>query len=137
MLDQLVIIARAMQLYTHNAHNTITGPTFYEDHEVLGDLYPKYEETYDSLVERMIGLGMPVDLIESQSGAVAVIQKLPLTPDPTKCFSTILQLEGILCKKVEECLASHPYSEGTKQMLGGMADESEGRQYKLKQRIKS
>lgn len=136
MLDQLVIISRAMQLYTHNAHNIITGLTFFEDHEVLGDLYPKYEVIYDSLVERMIGLNMSIDLTESQSGAVSVIQRLSLTSDPKQCFTIILQLEEMLSKKVEECLASKPYSEGTKQMLGNIADESEARQYKLKQRIK-
>lgn len=134
MLDQLVIISRAMQLYTHNAHNMITGPTFFEDHEELGDLYPKYESIYDSLVERMIGLNISINLIESQSGAVAVIQNFPSSSEPKPCFTVILQLEQMLCKKIQECLASHPYSEGTKQLLGGIADESEMRQYKLRQR---
>lgn len=136
MLDQLIIILRAMQLYTHNAHNVIVGPTFFEDHEVLGDLYPKYEAAYDSIVERAIGLNISVDLVESQSGAVNVMQKMKLSSEPKECFSTILQLESILCAKIQECLDTGKYSEGTKQMLGNLADESEARQYKLKQRVK-
>lgn len=136
MLDQLVIILRAAQLYTHNAHNLVQGPTFFEDHEVLGGLYPKYEAAYDSVVERMIGLGQTPDLTEVQVGAVEVMRKLAQSSDPTHCFRVILQVEDMLCRKVEACLASHPYSEGTKQLLGTLADESEARQYQLKQRVK-
>ncbi len=136
MLDQLVILLRAMQFYTHNAHNSIVGATFFEDHEFLGDLYQTYEDGYDAIVERMIGLGKPVDLVKSQVDAAVVIQKLKATSNPTEAFDIILKLEKSLCQKIEQCLSSEKYSEGTKQFLGNLCDDSEKRQYKLGQRVK-
>ena len=135
MLDQLIIILRAAQLYTHNAHNLIKGPVFFEDHEFLGDLYPKYETTYDLVVERMIGLNIPINLTETQVGAVQVLQRLNISSDPNMIFSSIIQLEKMINQKSEQCSKLPEYSEGTRQMLGNICDESEQRQYKLKQRV--
>lgn len=136
MLDQLVIMLRGMQFYTHNAHNQITGATFFEDHEFLGDLYQTYEDGYDGVVERMIGLGKSVDLVSAQTDAASVLKKLKGSSNPTECFKVILKLEKALCQKIEQILASEPCSEGTKQFLGNLCDESEQRQYKLGQRVK-
>jgi DNA-binding ferritin-like protein len=136
MLDQLIIILRAAQLHAHNAHNLVQGPTFFEDHEMLGELYPKYESAYDSIVERMIGLGKTPNLIDTQDGAVQVIKRLPASTDAREIFHTVLQLEELVCKKAQECAMSSEYSEGTRQLLGNICDDSEGRQYKIKQRIK-
>ena len=44
----LLTILRFLQFYTHNAHNLLRGPTFFQDHEFLGELYPAYEVDYDA-----------------------------------------------------------------------------------------
>ena len=61
-MHDLAIILRSAQLYAHNAHNMTKGKTFFSDHKFFGQLYPVYEEAYDSIVERMIGLGYDVSI---------------------------------------------------------------------------
>lgn len=134
MLNKLASDFRFMQMYAHNAHNLIKGSTFFQDHGFLGDLYPKYEEIYDSLIERMLGLDEDINLIEINDIAFQTLKKGGVTDDPQKIFTSLLRFEQYICLQIEDI--KEQYSEGTRQMLGTIADESESRQYKLKQRIK-
>lgn len=131
-MQELATYFRFMQLYAHNSHNLVTGPTFFEDHEYLGELYPAYEAAYDSLIERMIGLGKPVDLVSINRDAVKTLAEAGAHGDALRVFEDILHFEKFVCHEIEKILPE--YSEGTKQMLGNICDQSEMRQYKLKQR---
>lgn len=133
MLDKLATELRFMQLFAHNAHNLIKGNTFFEDHEFLGGLYSTYEDIYDGIIERMIGIGETPNLLEIQSKAVDILKQAGTSTDAKSIFTDILQYEKYICTQIEKLLPN--YSEGTKQMLGNVADASEMRQYKLKQRI--
>lgn len=136
-MNELAIQLRLMQLYTHNCHNLVARMVFMQDHEMLGDLYSKYEEIYDGIIERMIGLGLPVNLNQVQILAVQQLQQLPNEVKENKqCFQLILQMEKQLCAKIESLIQQVKLSEGTRQMLGNICDESESRQYKLGQRVK-
>lgn len=127
----LVTLLRYMQFYAHIAHNKIGGETFFQDHAFLGELYAGYEGDYDDVVERMIGLDEELDLIEVHKEAVSDL-KVPKSYD--LCFKEILKCEEELCKIIEDIISE--CSQGTSQLIGGIADKSEMRQYKLKQRLK-
>lgn len=122
---------RYMQFYAHIGHNVLGGATFFQDHSFLGDLYGTYEDAYDSVIERMIGLEEPLNLIKIHKDAVADLE-IPKSYD--QAFEALLECEKELCKKIEAIAPK--CSQGTMNLLADMADKSEMRQYKLKQRLK-
>lgn len=127
----LAALLRYLQLYTHMAHNLLGGETFLQDHEFFGELYPGYEADYDSVIERMIGLGEQLDLVKIQKDAVSEL-KAPKSLE--EAYKEILSCEEELisaCEKLEKSA-----SLGTANLLAGLADKAEGRIYKLKQRLK-
>lgn len=133
-MDHVAIILRALQLYAHNAHNLAKGKTFLPDHEFLGELYAAYEGEYDSVVERMIGLGEEaVDLneITKQAATAATANEFS---DNDGAFSVLLVTEKELCASIDKEMAGA--SNGTQNLLQTIADNSEMRQYKLKRRLK-
>lgn len=133
-MDSLITQLRALQFLAHRAHNVIKGPTFFEDHEFLGKLYPAYEEAYDSAVERVIGLGTEkLSLAKINIAASKMSDILPDETKPEPFFRAILKGEKDLCGMIDEAVKEA--SQGTQNLLQGFADESEARQYKLKQRL--
>ena len=132
-MHNTAIILRALQLYAHNAHNLAKGKTFLEDHEFLGELYGAYEGEYDTIVERMIGLGEEPDLndITKQAADAATANDFK---DNDNAFSVLLVTEKELCSSIEKDMTDA--SNGTQNMLQTIADNSEMRQYKLKRRLK-
>ena len=132
-LQKIATDIRFMQFFGHNCHNLIKGETFFIDHPELASLYETYEAIYDSIVERAIGINEEIDLLEVQQEAVQTLSKAKIPDDFTSAFKSLLTYEKYICKQVEEILEG--YSEGTRQFLGNIADQSEARQFKLKQRI--
>ena len=132
-MHNTAIILRALQLYAHNAHNLAKGKTFLEDHEFLGELYGAYEGEYDSIVERMIGLGEEPDLndITKQAADAATANEFK---DNENAFSVLLVTEKELCSSIDKDIVDA--SNGTQNLLQTIADNSEMRQYKLKRRLK-
>jgi DNA-binding ferritin-like protein len=136
MLEDLIECSRIMQLYAHAAHNLTSGPTFFQDHEFFGELYPEYESIYDSLVERSIGLfgAKSVNQVTIAQAAVDFLKKAPLN-SADNMLAQILNLEKHLCSLAATVCESSNATEGVKQLVGGISDDSEVRQYKLKQRL--
>jgi DNA-binding ferritin-like protein len=132
-MHNTAIILRALQLYAHNAHNLAKGKTFLQDHEYLGELYSAYEGEYDSLVERMIGVGEEPDLneITKEAADAATANEFK---DNDNAFSVLLVTEKELCSSIEKDMTDA--SNGTQNLLQTIADNSEMRQYKLKRRLK-
>ena len=109
-----------------------------QDHEHLADLYAAYATGFDSVCERAIGLGKEseVSFPAVMNKVNAILKTLPQSAKENKdYFKAALQLEQKICQECEKICASG-VSEGTKQLIGGLADLSEIRQYKIKQRIK-
>lgn len=127
----LAALLRYMQLYAHMAHNLCSGYTFVADHPFLAELYSGYEEDYDAVIERMIGLGEKVDIPNIQKMAV---KDLEAPESFEEAFKELLNCEKSLCKACEGL--AKDASLGTNNLLAGIADKSEMRQYKLKQRLK-
>lgn len=133
-MNKIATLYRAAQFYAHNSHNLVSGDEFFQDHEFLGELYGTYEEAYDDIVERMIGLGQSVELARiSKSAADAVVSYGP-HKDSKTCFESILELEQEICAAIKSEVPKA--SDGTQNLLQGLADESEKRQYKIQQRLK-
>lgn len=136
-MESLASLLRAYQLYAHNAHNLCKGSLFFADHEFLGELYSQAEGHYDSVVERAIGLGQPIDLIKVQMDAVVTIKDKPQQVNENKVyFQTLLDMCGGVYSAIDALCKSPGLSEGTKNLLQGIADQHEMIKYKLKQRIR-
>jgi len=143
---QLLVQLRSMQLFNHSAHNLCGRVPFFADHEAFGSFYPEHETAYDSVAERLIGKVGPqglnlAQLIQQVSAKCAGLPSTEVTEN-SKFFEVSLKLELEMCSIIESYIKQGviapgvPMSEGTRQMLGDLADKSEIRQYKIKQRIK-
>ncbi len=133
-MDSLITQLRALQFLAHRAHNVIKGPTFFEDHEFLGELYPAYEAAYDSAVERVIGLGTEkLSLAKINIAASKMSDILPDETKPEPFFRAILKGEKDLCGMIDKAMVNA--SHGTQDLLQGFCNDSEKRQYRLKQRL--
>lgn len=134
-MENIAIILKLLNLYTHAAHNLAKGSLFLEDHAFLGELYPQYDTDYDDTIERMMGLGMPTDIKSITQKACAAFSASDLdVPENSAYYKRVLELEQALQQtiKAEYTKASI----GTQQLIGEMANKSEARIYKLKQRTK-
>lgn len=137
---QLASLLRFLQLFAHAAHHLSHGCTFFEDHKFLGKLYGEYEEAFDSLVERLIGLGQldgVKDRLSIDAKAAAILAKTEseALTENEDWFELLLEMEQEFCGKIDK-LAGGKISQGTLNLLAGLADASEQRQYKLGQRVK-
>lgn len=129
-MQDLAILLRAAQFFAHNAHNLASGETFFEDHEYFGELYGAYESAYDGVIERIIGLGDTPNLVEI---TVMATDKLKAMGEED-AFAVLMKAERDICAACDA--ASEGETSGTINFLQGLADASEQRQYKLRQRIK-
>lgn len=136
-MKAIAITLKLMNIYAHNCHNIVAHVPFFQDHEFLAEAYAAYDDAYDSVIERMIGLDLPCNLVDVHILAVQNLQKLPQNYLENKtCFQTLSLLEEKLCQTIEQEISAGGMSEGTRQLLGDICDKSEARQYKIKQRLK-
>lgn len=132
----LAVAYRGAQLLAHAGHNLVSGPTFFSDHEYLGDLYGAYETAYDGLVEKVIGLGGAIDIPAVTTKACAIGASFnPQGKSANEIFQAVLTLEKQFCVLIASALASG-CTNGVQNFLQGLCDESEARQYKIGQRLK-
>ena len=137
-LEKLAAGLRALQLYAHHAHNNCKGKSFFQDHEFFGEVYAAAEGDYDSVVERIIGsTGKPVDTLHLLTEAVKLASQCGKEPGDCNVnfLQGVLKLESAICTYVDRMCVSEKLLEGTKQLIGNIADKSMSRQYKLKQRL--
>lgn len=133
-MHQLASTFRCLQLLAHNAHNLTKGVSFFADHEFFGELYPSYETAYDSVIERMIGLEVPVDLVAIQLDATDMLADISAEQMEVADFlKGILSGEKKLCYLIAE--ENNKATIGTQNLIAQLYDDSEVRQYKLKQRL--
>jgi DNA-binding ferritin-like protein len=133
-VEILATYLRFMQLVVHGFHNVVTGPTFLEIHDFFGELYPAYEKDYDSVIERMMGLGQSVDFKQiTKDAAYLFCEKFGATK-PKEMLEQLLDCEKMLCELVAK--ADVGASKGTQQLITEIANQSEMRQYKIGQIIK-
>jgi DNA-binding ferritin-like protein len=139
LLD-LAIQTRAMQIFYHSCHNLVARSVFFSDHEAFAGFYGAMDSTYDSIIERGIGLYGPeiADITTIMKGVYGKIKGLPCcqAKENKEFFEASLPLENELNQKLNECIKAEGLSEGTKNLLEDIADKCEVRIYKIKQRLK-
>lgn len=137
-LFMIVCQLKLMNLLYHNAHNLTKGPNFVGDHSLFNDFYSVVEGDYDDVVERAIGMDLEhvADLSSQMSIVSKKIEALPSLENNEDRFGIGLSLEQELCKMIEKTCAEEQCSMGLEQLIGNIADKSEARQYKIKQRLK-
>lgn len=134
-MKELAIILKALNIFAHNSHNLVSRVVFNQDHEFLAEIYEAADTNYDDVVERMIGLGMTPDLNEINMLACQKAVSIPLGQDNFSKLQACLELEKATCQIIEQLVRTNQVTVGTEQMIGNIADKSEVRQYKLKQRM--
>jgi DNA-binding ferritin-like protein len=136
-MNEIAVNLKLLNLYAHIAHNLCAHATFFQDHEFFGDLYDKADGYYDSVIERMIGLDKNPNLVQIHIDAVIKLKSMTVDVKENKEYYKIsLELLSKLCYSLDEACKQPDITEGTKQLLGGIADEIEALKYKVKQRIK-
>lgn len=134
-METLAVLYTIANLYAHAAHNLCSKAVFMQDHEHFADLYTAYENHYDDVIERMIGLGQPVDIQNITTKACQAFAGMQLNvPENADYFKKIIELEQAIQEIIKQ---ETPKSTiGTQQLIGDQADKSEMRLYKLRQRVK-
>jgi DNA-binding ferritin-like protein len=137
---KLLVQCRAMQMFYHSAHNLASKVAFFGDHSAFGDFYSALEGDYDSVIERAIGTSGP-EIANLQRIIAAVHEKCMGCPsteakDNKVLFEHSLAMEKELQGIATLIIRSPGTSEGTKNLVAQIADDSESRCYKIKQRIK-
>lgn len=138
-MKELLIHLRVLGMFSQHAHNLAKGPLFLQDHCFLGEIYEAANSDYDSVAERIVGtLGAEyLDLHEISKKAFQGLFKLPANElkENKEFFEIILKQEQMTCELVESEVKNEDCSEGTKQLIGEIANQSEVRQYKIQQRL--
>lgn len=138
-LDRLAIGLRALQMYGQHAHNNCTGKSFIPDHDLFAASYEAAAADYDAVVERMIGTtDKPVDTLAIIPEALKLASQCSREAGDcnVEFLRGVLKLELAICIYIDKTCAAGELPEGTKQLIGDIADRSMSRQYKLRQRLK-
>ena len=133
----VAIRARTMQMYYHFCHNLVSGETFFQDHEAFGEFYPALEGDYDRLVEYMIATLGPKALDVKLVNESLFDELNKLKVDKLCCcemFEKGLELEQEYVKALTKLDKMAPI--GLRNLVGDLAEKSDVRTYKIKQRIK-
>jgi DNA-binding ferritin-like protein len=129
----LICEFRYASLVSQHLHWTVSGPTSIQDHGMLGDLYKLFDGFVDDLAERVTGLG---------GTAPTPMEQMKYAYACAKKAGDVNSMSGacaLLCQMVEEAngvAGQGSFSEGTKNLLAGIADQLEQKAYFFKQRVK-
>lgn len=140
MLSKIAAYIRAMELYYQSCHNLVKGPVFSQDHATFGSFYEAMGAAYDSVIERAINIegDQAADLIPQIKEIYDHLKGKPCcnVPENKVYFVAALDCEKSLCQMIDQVCKDPATSEGTKQLIGDIADASEVRQYLIMRRIK-
>lgn len=135
-MKEIAQYLKFMKFFAHFSHHFVLGSVYFADHSFLNDLYVTYDQLYDDIIERMIGLGMDCNEFEIVSAATEMFNEyknIEFTQN-IQYFSYILGFERKLRDLAES--AQNGASSGVINLLQGIQDESESRSYKIGQRVK-
>lgn len=103
-MKDLIALVRMMNLYYHHLHNISHGVSFSSDHEMMSEFYTQLEGSYDSLIERYIGLGDEADkacLLQIIKDAHSVLEDIPDSNDMETNFHYASNMESLLRSQLE------------------------------------
>jgi len=133
----LIIQTRALQLFYHHCHNVVFGEQFHCDHIFFGEAYDNVEDNYDSLVEFFIsifGISKFDTVMVNNLVAEEVSEYSPEKMNAKKMYDAALILEKDFQNRIT--IVEAKSTVGLKNALGDIAQSSDVRIYKIKQRLK-
>jgi DNA-binding ferritin-like protein len=134
-LTELAVTYRALQFFAHIAHNLVGGESFFSDHDFLGTAYGDHASAYDAIVERIVGSDLAPDLFSITADAAARVQSFRDAKGTQAMLTVLLDGEREAARQIDAAIASGGLSQGTINLLAGLADAGEVRIYKLRQRL--
>lgn len=139
MLIDLFCCLKATSEYYKTGHWQVKNTIYYADHQLLDRLASESGARLDQIAEKIIGTTGNVALLNLSDvlkKQYEMIKSLPYTPEENSAFFQAgMGLEQKildLCKSLD---AAPETSVGVRNLLGDIADESEGRIYLLRQRL--
>lgn len=139
-LASVAVTLRAVYLMHQAAHWQTKGPSFVGDHKLFGELYGAVLDEIDSVSERAVGLGdsllvcpmkttqLALELLEAFGRACDV-------PDADALVQLSLEAERGLLQVIASAMKIG-MTDGTQNLLQGVADKHESHVYLLQQRSK-
>ena len=140
-LASLGVMLEALQLLHQSAHWQVRGPTYYGDHLLFERLYKKIPKQIDSVGERTVNLGdarlvCPITTANLAGQLIAGWGKRHGSVESARELVALsFRAEQSFVKAVKQALAGAPASDGTQNLLQGIADEHEANLYLLQQRL--
>jgi DNA-binding ferritin-like protein len=137
MFEELLAKLYSLELYYKTAHWQVKNSIFYGDHLLLDRLSEEAGSKIDAVAEKAIGVtgnaaivNLPALLKKIYSHVSSLSYE---NKENNKYFEDGLKLEN----QLQECITKYePQSSvGVRNLLGDLADESEGRIYLLNQRL--
>jgi len=135
---------KALELWFHSAHHNVRGSAFLADHiHLYGDLYNSLGDTFDSIVERGIGLTKDQSLADAVSYAIGASNHLKgwSIPSGQNAEQLVLEAQRRLEEYLEYLEAMRKQMEiqgilstGLDDMLAGMCNDIESKLYLVGQR---
>lgn len=140
----LAVCARAAEAWMQSAHHVASGSGFNADHERLyGRIYEGLGYTVDSLIERALALSNDVGVADPKALLTAALEKLsawpePATMGPNELASAALVVNASLVDSTRHATdtlkVAGNLSQGTENLLAGIADSHERYAYQLGRR---
>lgn len=135
-MKELAVLLNIFMIYGRACHNLTTGANFSQDHEFFGELYTFAETSYDSVIERCIGLEIDINIQEINLQAATMCSAITIGASNNEKLAGCLEIETQLVGMIDRLVSSGSCSSGTEQLVGDIANQLEMFQYKTKQRLK-
>ncbi len=135
MID-VAILFRTLQFLAHNGHSLTVPAARFADHAFFAELSAVYEDAYELLIARMLGLEGGIDLIELQCTAAAgLARRGERAKTPDALFRALLDGEYNACALMKTLMDDAEGAEG--RWSRGAVEESEVRRFKLERRLEA
>lgn len=140
MFQELLSQLYALEYYYKTAHWTVKNPQYYADHLLFDRLSDEASKRIDQVAEKGIGLTQNSSIVHLPSVLKMMFNLIKdlsySTTDNAAYFQDGLKLETALIELCKKFNAIPGTSVGTQNMLQDIIDETEGRIYLIKQRLK-
>lgn len=138
---------RMGQFTAHGFHNTVTGPTFQQDHEFFAEVYAAHEKAYDDVIEYMIGIGEECNPFQLTQEAAELAAGFDNRKSAMDMYSALAAVEKTIRDSIEAVLEadeeadismsdSPEVDDGIENMLQQFYQDSRKRSYMIQQHLR-
>ena len=137
----LLALLRAARLVHQTAHHLSSGPNFAADHALYGELYEALGDEIDTLAEKAVYMGAPLDAADLAERVAQLTQRLSPTgarTNPDALAKRALEVERAIQEGISAARQTldevGALSYGLDNFLAGLADNHEKALYLLSRR---